>query len=151
MKLLRNVFIGVAALAIGICLSSISFAEEGHYAWKEGKENEAAKVKLMKDSSAALQQSNPTLANGLSDWAADEEKEMQECKEHKAKHEAKTKLLTDSAVALEKTNPDMAKGLKEIAEKKHKNKKHEKMEEKNEKEEAGEMTEPRAEQNENKK
>ena len=128
MKLLRNVFIGVAALAIGICLSSISFAEEGRHAWKEGKENEVAKIKLMKDSAVALQQSNPALAKGLSDWAADEEKEMQEWKEQKAKHEAKAKLLTDSAVALEKTNPDLAKGLQEMAEKKHMNKKHEMME-----------------------
>ena len=81
MKLVRNVFVGIAALAVIICLSGISFAEEGHHAWKEGKENEAAKVKLMKDSAAALQQSNPTLSKGLNDWAADEEKEMQEWKE----------------------------------------------------------------------
>jgi len=151
MKLLRNVFIGVAVLAVVVCLSSIVFANEGYRECKEGKENEAAKVKLMKDSAIALQQSNPVLAKGLSDWAADEEKEMQEWKEQKAKHEAKTKLLTDSAVALEKTNPDMAKGLKEIAEKKHGSKKHEMMEEKNEKEEPGEMVEPKEEQNENKK
>jgi len=151
MKLLRNVFIGVAALAVIMCLSGISFAEEGHNAWKEDKENEAVKIKLMKDSAAALQQSNPVLAKGLSDWAADEEKEMQECKALKAKHEAKAKLLTNSAAALEKTNPDLAKGLKEMAEKKHDSKKHEMMEEKNEKEEPGEMVEPKEEQSENKK
>ena len=87
----------------------------------------------MEDSAAVLQKSNPDLAKGLSDWAADETKEMQECKALKAKHEAKAKLLTDSAAALEKTNPDLAKGLKEIAEKKHGNKKHEMIEEKNEK------------------
>ncbi len=151
MKSLRGVFVGLAVFGMITFLSSISFAEEGHHAWKEGKENGAAKIKLMKDSAAALQQSNPALAKGLSDWAADEEKEMQEWKEHKAKHETKTKLLTDSAAALEKTNPDLAKGLKEMAEKKHKSKKHEMMEEKNEKEEAGEMIEPKEEQNENKK
>ena len=151
MKLVRNVFVGIAALAVIICLSGISFAEEGRRAWKEGKESEAAKIKLMRDSAAALQQSNSTLSKGLNDWAADEEKEMQEWKEHKAKHEAKKKLLTDSAAALEKTNPDLAKGLKEMAEKKHDSKKHEMMEEKNEKEEAGEMVEPKEEQNENKK
>ncbi len=151
MKLLRNAFIGVAALAIVICLSSVSFAKEGCSACKEGKENEVSKVKLMKDSAAALQMSNPALAKGLNDWAADEGKEMQEWKEQKAKHAAKKKLLADSAAALEKTNPDLAKGLKEMVEKKHDSKKHEMMEEKNEKEEAGEMVEPKEEQNENKK
>ena len=151
MKLLRNVFIGVAALAISTCLSSMSFAEEGHHKWKENMDNETAKIKIMKDSAVALQQSNPALAKGLSDWAADEEKEMQEWKEQKAKHESKTKLLNDSAAALEKTNPDLAKGLKEMAEKKHGSKKHEMMEEKNEKEEAGETAEPKEEQNETKK
>ena len=151
MKSLRNVFIGVAALAISICLSSMSFAEEGHHKWKENMGDETAKVKLMKDSAIALQVSNPVLAKGLSDWAADEEKEMQEWKEQKAKHEAKAKLLTDSAAALEKTNPDLAKGLKEIAEKRSASKKHEMMEEKNEKEEVGEMTEPKEEQSETKK
>jgi hypothetical protein len=150
MKLLRNVFIGVAALAISTCLSSMSFAEEGHHKWKENMEDETAKVKLMKDSAAALQVSNPTLAKGLSDWASEEEKEMQEWKEQKARHEAKSKLLTDSAAALEKTNPDLAKGLKKIAEKRSASKKHEMMEEKNEKEEAGETAEPKEEQNETK-
>ena len=151
MKLVRNMFVGVAVVVVIMCLSGISFAEEGRHAWKEGKENEVAKIKLMKDSAAALQQSNSALAKGLSDWAANEEKEMQEWKELKAKHEAKIKLLTDSAVALEKTNPDLAKGLKEMVEKQQKGKKHEMMKEKNEKEEPGEMVEPREEQNENKK
>jgi len=150
MKLARNVFFGLVMVGTIVFLSSVSFAEEGHRAWKEGKENEEAKIKLMKDSAAALQQSEPALAKGLSDWASDEEKEMQEWKEQKVKHEAKAKLLTDSAAALEKTNPDLAKGLKEMAEKTHKSKKHKIMEEKNEKEEAGEMVEPKEEQNENK-
>ena len=150
MKLVRNVVIGIAVLAVVISLSGISFAEEGHHKWKENMEDEAAKVKLMEDSATALQKSNPDLAKGLSDWAADEAKEIQEWKEHKAKHEAKIKLLNDSVIALEKTNPDLAKGLKELAEKKQNSKKHEMMEEKNEKEEPGEMVEPREEQNENK-
>ena len=150
MKLLRNVFIGVVALAISICLSGMSFAEEGYHKWKDNMDNEVAKIKLMKDSATALQQANPALAKGLSDWAADEEKEMQEWKGQKAKHEAKTQLLTDSAAALDKTNPDLAKGLKKIAEKRSASKKNEMMEEKNEKEEAGETAEPKEEQNETK-
>jgi len=149
MKLARNVAIGIVLLAAVICISGVSFAGEGYHKCKESMENEAAKIKLMEDSAAALQKSNPDLAKGLSDWAADETKEMQECKEYKAKHEAKIKILNDSALALENTNPDLAKGLKEMAEKKLKGKKHEMMEEKNEKEEPGEMVEPEEEQNEN--
>ena len=151
MKSLRSMFIGLAVIVMIVLLSGISFAEEGHHKWKENMDNETAKIKIMKDSAVALQQSNPALAKGLSDWAADEEKEMQEWKEQKARHEAKSKLLTDSAAALEKTSPDLAKGLKEMAEKKHGSKKHEMMEEKNEKEEAGETAEPKEEQNETKK
>ena len=150
MKLERNALIGIAVFAAVICLSAVSFAEEGHHNWKENMENEAAKIKLMEESAAVLQKTNPDLAKGLSDWAVDEAKEMQEWKEHKAKHEAKIKLLNDSAVALEKTSPDLAKSLKEMAEKKQKGKKHEMMEEKNEKEEPGEMVEPKEEQGEKK-
>jgi hypothetical protein len=150
MKLARNVVIGIAVLVAVICLSGLSFAEEGHHKWKENMENDTAKIKLMKDSAAALQKTNPDLAKGLSDWAAGEEKEMQEWKEQKAKHEAKTKLLNDSALALEKTNPDLAKGLKEMAEKKQKGKVREMMEEKKEKEEPGEKVEPKEEQGETK-
>ncbi len=150
MKSLRSIFIGLAVVGMVAFLSSVSLAEEGHHAWEEGKEDEGAKIKLMKNSAVALQASSPDLSKGLNDWAMDEEKEMQEWKEQKTKHAAKKKLLTDSAAALEKTNPDLAKGLKEMAEKKHGNKKHEMME-KNEKEEAGEMVESKEEQNENKK
>jgi len=144
MQSLRGVCIGIAVFGMIAIFSGISFAEEGHHACKEGKENEEVKIKLMKDSAAVLQQSKPDLAKGLSEWAADEEKEAQEWKEKKAKHEAKTKLLTDSATALGKANPDLAKGLKEMAEKKHECKKSEMME-KDEKEEAGEEMESKGE------
>ena len=118
MKSLRGVCIGLAVVGIVAFLSNISFAEEGHHKWTENMES--AKIKLIKDSAAALQQLNSNLAKSLNDWAMDEEKEMQERKEHEAKHEVKTKLLIDSAAALEKTNPDLAKGLREMAEEKHK-------------------------------
>ena len=116
MKLLRGIVVGVVALGVIVCLSSVSFAEEGHHAWKEGKGNEAAKIKIVKDSAVILQASNPDLATGLSAWAAAEEKEMQEWKAKKAKEEATEKLLRDSAAALQKSNPDLAKELWDMSE-----------------------------------
>jgi hypothetical protein len=145
MKFLRCMFIGLSIFGMIILLSNVSFAKGKYYAGEECKENKMAKIELMKKSAAALQQSNPALAKGLSDWAADEEKKMQEWKEHKAKHEAKIKLLTDSAAALEKTNPDLAKDLKEMAKKKQNPRKHKMMKEKNGKEGPREMERPEME------
>jgi hypothetical protein len=106
---------GIAAVAAAIFISGISFAEG----------DEAAKVKVMEDSAAALQGSNPDLAKGLGDLAAEEARTMRVLRELRAKDEAKIKLLDDSAAALEKTDPDLAKGLKETAEKMRAGKRYE--------------------------
>lgn len=142
--------IAVILLALAF-VSSVSFAESGEKeckTWKECKENDETTIKVMQDSAAALQKSNPDLAKGLNDYASEEAKEKQEWKERKERYEAKTKLLTDSAVALEKTNPNLAKALKEMSECQHGKKMHEMMKEENEKEEIGEKAEPKEEQNE---
>jgi len=107
----------------------------------------AAKIKLLQDSAAALQNSNPDLAKGLNDIADKEAKEIQEWK---AKHEAKVKLLKDAAAALKQSNPELAKGLEEMSEAKLKQEMHKIMQEKNEKEEVGEKVEPKSEQAESK-
>jgi hypothetical protein len=106
-----------------------------------------AKIKLLQDSAAALQKSNPDLAKGLSDYADKEAKKMQEWK---AKHDEKMKLLQDAATALQQSNPDLAKGLQGMCEGKSKGEMHKMMQEKNEKEEVGEKVEPKSEQGETK-
>ena len=137
MKSLRTIVTGLAVVGMVVFLSSLSFAEEG---CKEGKMNNEAKVKLLRDSATALQKSNPDLAKGLSDSADKEAKEMQEWK---AKHDAKVKLLQDASAALQKSNPDLANGLQEMCKSKSKGEMKEMMEEKNEKEEVGEKEEPK--------
>ncbi len=127
MKFLRALLIGLAVFTMIAFLSGISFAEEG---CKEGSINHEAKIKLLQDSAASLQKSNPDLAKGLSDYADKEAKEMQEWK---AQHEAKAKLLKDAAAALQQSNPDLAKGLQEMSEGKHNKEMQKMMQEKNEK------------------
>jgi len=139
----------MAVLGMVIVLSSLSFAEEGCGTTKAQGRHEA-KIKLLQDSAAALQKTNPDLAKGLTDYADKEAKELQEWKSNKESHEAKIKLLQDSAAALQKTNPDLAKGLLEKAEGKNKREMHNMMQEKYEKEEIGEKVEPKEEQGEKK-
>ena len=69
MKALKYVLIGVAMMGIVAVLATASFAE---------KEHSEADIKLLKDSAAALQQSRPDLAKGLTDYA--NRKEMAEPK-----------------------------------------------------------------------
>jgi len=114
---------------------------------KVDKVDRAAKIKLLQDSAAALQKSNPDLAKGLNDIADREAKAMQEWK---ARYEAKVKLLKDAAVALQQSNPELAKGLEEMSEAKPKQETQKMMQEKNEKEEVGEKVEPKPEQGESK-
>lgn len=115
MKMLKSAAIIITAAAIIASMSGTSFAfgKEGHKDWQAKCE---AKIKDLKDSAAALQQTNPDLAKGLNDLAAEKEKMMQEMKDMKAKHEAKAKMLRDSAAALQKTNPELAKKLWEMSE-----------------------------------
>ena len=115
MKFLRSAFVAVIACGMILSLCSLSFAaEKKHHSWKE---DHAAKVKALRDSAAALQQSSPDLAKGLTELADKEEKEIQE---FKAAHDAKVKLLNDSIAALQKTKPDLAKELEKMKEEKHK-------------------------------
>jgi hypothetical protein len=143
MKLLRKVFLGIAVLAMAICVSHVSFAQEKCH---KGKENHEAKIKLLQDSAAALAKSNPELAQKISDYANEE---AQEARDWKTKHEANVKLLKDASAALAQSNPDLAKQLQEISEGTHK-KDVQGIKEKIEKEEPGETKEPKDEQNENK-
>jgi len=145
MKSLRTIFIGLAVFGMIVFLSGLSFADEGCPGCKGRHE---AKIKLLKDSAMALQQSNPDLAKGLNDLA---DKEAKETQEWQAKHEAKVKLFKDAAAALQQSHPDLAKSLEEMTVVKNKTEMQKMTEEKNEKEEAGEKVEPKSEQNENKK
>jgi hypothetical protein len=152
MRSLRGVLMGLVVLGAVLFFSGVSFAHE----------NKEVKVKTLQDASAALAQSNPELAKGLSDFANEEAKETKnmtegakksegkESSEWKAKHEARVKLLKDSADALAQSHPDLSKALKEMSERKHKDKMQQMKAEKNEKEEVGEKTESKSEVGEKK-
>jgi len=158
MKSLRTIVIGLAVLGMVVFLSSLSFAQEAQAKGKDSPEWKAkheARMKLLQDSAAALQQTNPDLAKQLSDIVnkeADKSKEKSEgskekvakdSPEWKAKHEARIKLFKDAAAALKQSHPDLAKGLEEMTVAKHKAEIQKAAGEKNEKEEAGEKVEPK--------
>lgn len=83
MKVLKYAFIGVAIIGMVVLLTTASFAE---------KEHNKADIKLLKDSAAALQQSHPDLAKGLTDYANREAGEQEEMNEEKnEKEEAREK------------------------------------------------------------
>jgi len=143
-------FVGIGVLGIVLFLSGVSFAEEGT---KPAKWNHEAKIKLLQDSAAALQQSDPVLAKGLSDYAADELKESQERKEGagvqkeaegktekqmEEGHQGHIKLLRDAATALQGSHPDLAADLNKTADKHEKKMKDE---QKKDLKEAGEKKE----------
>ncbi|MDD5439686.1 MAG: hypothetical protein PHS37_05835 [Candidatus Omnitrophica bacterium] len=118
MKLLRSVFLVLAVVLVSAALLGVSFAAEKmqHKDWQEVCQS---KIKVLKDSAAAVQATNPDLAKGLNDLAAQKEKMMQEMMDMKAEKEAKTKLLRDSAAALQKTNPGLAEELWDMSTRKH--------------------------------
>ena len=143
---LHGIAAGFIGLGLVFSLPAVSFAHEG-----DGKDD-AAFVKLLNDSTSALQTSDPVLAKGLGDWANEEVKEMQEKKEGKEKEEleskeekemnerreAHLKLLNDSAAALKSTRPDLSAEIAKTADLKTKRVKKEAEEDA---EEAGEKDE----------
>jgi hypothetical protein len=119
MRSLKFLFVGVAVLGAVALFSGASFAQG----------NKEARMKVLQDSAAALQQSNPDLAKALTDWVNKESQPKTEAKkmpvdmnspEWKAKHDARVKLLMDSAAALQATHPELAASLKQMAERKPK-------------------------------
>ena len=85
MKSLRTIVIGLALVGMVVFLSSLAFAKEGCMA---GKMNHDAKVRLLTDSAAALQKSNPDLAKGLQEMCVDKPKdEMQKMMQEKKEKE----------------------------------------------------------------
>ncbi len=156
MNFLKNALIGLVVVGVISIFSSMSFAQE-----KEG-----AKIKILQDSAAALQQSKPTLSVGLTEFVneeisekqeKEEKNEVEEMKEPEAMQgyrEAHTKLLKDAAAALQQSHPELAAELTKYADEKAKKMEEinaKQMNEKNEKEEPGEKVEPKNEQNENRK
>ena len=121
MKAVRKVFFGLAVLGIVVFLSGISFAKTAPAAEKDlsaRKAKHEARVKLLKDAAAVLQQSNPDLAKGLQEIAEGKQKstEPKGSPAWQAEREARLKLLKDAAVALQQSNPALAKNLQEMSE-----------------------------------
>ncbi len=69
---LKGLFIAITACGAVALLSGVSSAEMGSGAWKE---HHQAQIKLLQDSAAALQKSNPELARQLTALAMEEMKE----------------------------------------------------------------------------
>ncbi|MCG2705511.1 MAG: hypothetical protein L6309_05545 [Candidatus Omnitrophica bacterium] len=120
MKILRGVFIAITVAGMIVALSYPLLAEDD----KEWQEKCEAKVKVLKDSAAVLQKTNPQLAIGLNKCADEKTKMMQEWKEQKDRYEAREKLLSDSAAALKQSNPELAKKLEKMSKNKHGEKMH---------------------------
>lgn len=156
MKALRIVVIGLAVFGIVVFMSRVSFAQTEPAAANDvsaaKKAKHEAKIKLLQDSAAALQATNPDLAMKLTDIVNEQSKEKAEgnkekvakdSAEWKAKHDARIQLYKDAATALQATHPDLAKGLMDMTVPKQKTEMQKAAEEKNEKEEKGEKTEPK--------
>ena len=70
---LKNVLVGAAAVGMVTLFSGASFAQGTQAPVKAHHE---AKMKLLQDSAAALQQTNPDLANKLNDLVKEEAAEL---------------------------------------------------------------------------
>ena len=112
MRSLKSLFAMVTVCGAVVLLSGLSSAEMES---GMGKAHHQAQVKLLQDSAAALQTSNPELAKKLSAWATDEMNEK-EGKGHEER-QARLKLLKDSAAALQASHPDLAASLTKKANK----------------------------------
>ena len=162
MKAAKKAFFGLAAIGAIVFVSGVSFAETAASAATPAavaddvsaakKARYEAKVKLLNDSAAALQATNPALAMKLADRVNElsrikaegsKEKLAQNSPEWKAQHDARIQLYKDAAAALQTTNPDLAKGLMGMTVAKQKTEMQKATEEKNEKEEVGEKVEPK--------
>ena len=112
--MLKNLAVSVVILgAIGL-LSSVSLADQ-------------VDIKILSDSAAALQTSNPDLAANLTKFAKEEADEIEgrdegqqeseeEAEENLEKHHKEfIKLLRDSASALQKSHPELAEELTKMA------------------------------------
>ncbi len=135
MKSVKGGAIVLTAFGMFVFLAGVSFAQEmqmmkkDHAAW-EAKYK--AKIKLLQNSSSALQQTNPDLAQKLCDAVDEEMGELKEkmgagkegmakdSAEWKAKREERVKLYQDAAAALQQRYPDLAKDLEDMAMSKHK-------------------------------
>lgn len=140
MKSLRTMMLGLIAVGVFAVFSSISYAAEAQ---------EQAKVKILNDSAAALQQLNPGLAASLTKFANEEATEKQEKNEGNKEQEGTKeegmmnkvmghiKLLRDSASALKQSNPALALSLMQMADRSEQRMENKQQEEKNEKEDTG--------------
>jgi len=121
MKAARNVVFGLVVAAM-IFVPGVSFAETATSATTVNdvsvakKAKQETRIKLLQDSAAALQATNPDLAMELTDIVngSNKEKLAKDSPEWKAKHDARVKLYKDAAEALQATRPDLAKGLMDM-------------------------------------
>lgn len=160
MRLARGVFFGLAVAGVIIFLSSAAFAQTAPATTTDTAAKQAkreARMKLLQDSAAALQQSNPGLSKQLSDLVTEEtsqpkgqmegkEKIAKDSPEWKAKHDARMQLFKDASAALAQSRPDLAKGLDELTVPKQKTEMKTTTEEKSVKTEVVETVTPKAEQ-----
>jgi len=119
MRCLRDVIMGIGVFAMIFSFSSLGYTEMGHGMHKGGKidkETCVAQIKVLRDSAAVLQTTNPTLSKGLSDLADKKAEKMQKWQEWQDQHDAKMNLLKDSVAALKTSNPVLAQELQKMTE-----------------------------------
>ena len=127
MKVTRKVFFGLVVVGVMVFVSRVSFAETVTSAPATNEVSAAkqvrhdARIKLLQDSAAALQVTNPDLAMKLTDVVNGSTKEktgasklVKDSAEWQAKRYARIQLYKDAATALQATNPDLAKGLMDL-------------------------------------
>ncbi len=141
MKSLRSMMMWMLVLGVVLFVATSAFAADKEH----NKGNHEALIKTLRSSAAALQSSQPDLAQGLTKYANDEASEIEGKEEKGMKEdlgeEPLVKLLKDSATALQQSHPDLAAKLIESADMKAK--KIKALTEKNEKEEKAEKVEPK--------
>jgi len=121
----RGIVGGLLAAVLVVALPAVSFADQENY-----KTRGETLVKLLRDSAAALQGSNPELAADLTKTADEKTKQLEAGdkeierkkwsdgktkKEMDAIREARIKLLRDSAAVLQAAHPELAAKLTTIA------------------------------------
>lgn len=100
-------------MSSGLVLAQAGFV----LAHGDGEKHEES-IKMLRDASAALAQSNPELSAKLSADADRKEQWKEKNKDMKKKHEEDIQTFKDASAALAQTNPELSAKLNTIAERK---------------------------------
>ena len=104
------------SIALALLVSSgLVFAQAGIGLAHEGGKHEDS-IKMLRDASAALAQTNPALSAKLSADADRKEQWKEKTKDMQKQHEDYIQTLKDASAALAQTNPELSAKLNTAAE-----------------------------------